>query len=87
MKIFHNGMDIMTVLGHWGRNHIRLFGRIKFYLLGVDQVLDFVLKSPTVVGIMPYIVRVVSTFFIGVVIWRRGIRVLWRFLQIGKIQL
>ena len=68
MKIFHNSMDIMTVLRHWGRNHIWLFGRIELYFLGVDQVLDFVLKSPTVVGIMPYTVRVVSTLCIRVVI-------------------
>ena len=80
-------MNIMTMLGKWGRNHIWLFERIEFYLLGVDQVLDFVLKSQTIVGIMPYTVRVVSTFCIGVVILRRGNGVLWCFLQIGKTQL
>ena len=68
MKVFHTGMNIMTVLGHWGRNYIWLFGRIEFYFLGVNQVLDFVLKRPTIVGIMPCTVRVVSTLGIGVVV-------------------
>ena len=86
MKIFHNGMDIMTVLRHWGKNHIRIFWRIEFYFLGVYQVLYLVLKIPTVVGIMPYTVRVVCTFCIGVIIRRGGIRVFQRFLQVGKVQ-
>ena len=69
MKVLHNSMNIITMLGHWGRNHIWLFGRIELYLLGVNQVLDFFLKFPTIIGIVPSTVRVVSTFSIGVVVW------------------
>ena len=74
----------MIVLRHWGRNHIRLFRRIESYLLGVYQVFDFVFKSPTVIGIMSYTVRVVCTFCIGVIIRIRGIRVFRSLFQVGK---
>ena len=45
------------------------------------------LECPAIIGIVPNTVGMVSTFGIGVIVWRGGVRVLWRFLQTGKIQL
>ena len=41
--IFLNGVGIMAVFGHRGRNDIGLFWRIEFNLFGFKEVLYFVL--------------------------------------------
>ena len=87
MKVLHNSVNIIIVLGHRSRNHIGLLRRIEFYFFGINQVLDFVLKRPSIIGIVPNTVGMVSTFGIGMVVWRGGVRVLWRFFQNGQIQL
>ena len=59
---------------HWGLR------RFKFDLLAVDQILNLVLQSLTVVGVVPRAIRMVSTFYIRIVLRRRGIRFLRRIL-------
>ena len=79
--------NIVAVLGHQRRYNIGLLRSIKFYFFSINQILDFVLKRPAIIGIVRSTVGMVGTLGIGVVVWRGGVRVLWRFLQTGKIQL
>ena len=78
MKIFYDGMDIMTMFWHRRGYHIRFFGSIKLYLLGIYKILDLVFKGPVVVGVMPRTVRVVGTLCILIIVRRGGVGVLKR---------
>ena len=53
---------------HWSHWGLR---RVKFDLLDVDKILNLVLQSLTVVGVVPMTIRMVSTFYIRNVLRRR----------------
>ena len=66
------------MFGQGSSGHIGSLWRVELDFLCVNQILNLVSQSPTIICSMPRAVRMISAANVGVIPWRRPVGILWR---------